>query len=143
VQISAEQILREAKERQEVAIKVPKQKIHDQDELMEYRGRKRKEFEGRIQHSRLHIGEWLKYATWEESQDELQRYNNSLIIPEEPIRVFSLSSRNTYFSTCVDGTNTVRIFPCCITLELVRSMSAHCRSTARTRPCTSNTSRWR
>ncbi|KAF9173577.1 NineTeen Complex (NTC) component [Mortierella sp. AD011] len=73
VQISAEQILREAKERQEVAIKVPKQKIHDHEELMEYRGRKRKEFEDRIQRSRLHIGEWLKYATWEESQDELQR----------------------------------------------------------------------
>ncbi|KAF9989438.1 Crooked neck-like protein 1 [Mortierella antarctica] len=73
VQISAEQILREAKERQEVAIKVPKQKIHDQAELLEYRGRKRKEFEDRIQRSRMHIGEWLKYATWEESQDELQR----------------------------------------------------------------------
>lgn len=74
MQISAEQILREAKERQEVAIKVPKQTIHDHDELMEYRGRKRKEFEDRIQRSRLHIGEWLKYAAWEESQDELARY---------------------------------------------------------------------
>ncbi|KAF9585158.1 NineTeen Complex (NTC) component [Lunasporangiospora selenospora] len=73
VQISAEQILREARERQEVAIKVPKQTIHDRDELMEYRGRKRKEFEDRIQRSRLHIGEWLKYAAWEESQDELTR----------------------------------------------------------------------
>lgn len=73
MQISAEQILREAKERQGVAIKVPKQTIHDRDELLEYRGRKRKEFEDRIQRSRLHIGEWLKYAAWEESQDELAR----------------------------------------------------------------------
>lgn len=74
MQISAEQILREAKERQEIAIKAPKQKIHDHTELMEYRGRKRKEFEDRIQRSRLHINEWLKYASWEEGQDELQRY---------------------------------------------------------------------
>ncbi|KAG0235458.1 NineTeen Complex (NTC) component [Actinomortierella wolfii] len=73
IQISAEQILREARERQEVAIKVPKQTIQDHEELMEYRGRKRKEFEDRVHRSRTHIGEWLKYAAWEESQDELQR----------------------------------------------------------------------
>ncbi|KAF9168351.1 NineTeen Complex (NTC) component [Actinomortierella ambigua] len=73
IQISAEQILREARERQEVAIKVPKQTIHDHAELMEYRGRKRKEFEDRVHRSRTHIGEWLKYAAWEESQDELPR----------------------------------------------------------------------
>ncbi|GJJ69618.1 crooked neck [Entomortierella parvispora] len=89
VQISAEQILREAKERQEVAIKVPKQKIHDHAELMEYRGRKRKEFEDRIQRSRLHIGEWLKYATWEESQDELQRARS---IYERALQVDSSNS---------------------------------------------------
>ncbi|KAF8938638.1 NineTeen Complex (NTC) component [Dissophora ornata] len=89
VQISAEQILREAKERQEVAIKVPKQKIHDQEELLEYRGRKRKEYEDRIQRSRLHIGEWLKYATWEESQDELQRARS---VYERALQVDSANS---------------------------------------------------
>ncbi|KAF9320216.1 Crooked neck-like protein 1 [Podila horticola] len=89
VQISAEQILREAKERQEIAISVPKQKIHDHEELMEYRGRKRKEFEDRIQRSRLHIGEWLKYASWEESQDELQRARS---IYERALQVDSSNS---------------------------------------------------
>ncbi|KAF9366419.1 NineTeen Complex (NTC) component [Mortierella sp. NVP85] len=89
VQISAEQILREAKERQEVAIKVPRQTIHDHDELMEYRGRKRKEFEDRIQRSRLHIGEWLKYAAWEESQDELARARSVFE------RALQVDSRNT------------------------------------------------
>ncbi|KAF9217960.1 Crooked neck-like protein 1 [Podila verticillata] len=89
VQISAEQILREAKERQEIAISVPKQKIHDHEELLEYRGRKRKEFEDRIQRSRLHIGEWLKYASWEESQDELQRARS---IYERALQVDSSNS---------------------------------------------------
>ncbi|KAF9957820.1 NineTeen Complex (NTC) component [Modicella reniformis] len=89
VQISAEQILREAKERQDVAIKAPKQTIHDHEELLEYRGRKRKEFEDRIQRSRLHIGEWLKYAAWEESQDELARARS---VYERALQV---DSRNT------------------------------------------------
>ncbi|CAG8465506.1 17067_t:CDS:10 [Acaulospora morrowiae] len=73
IQITAEQILREAKERQEAARKEPRQKISDLEELSEYRLRKRKEFEDSIRRNRLNIGSWLKYATWEESQKELNR----------------------------------------------------------------------
>ncbi|CAG8474804.1 334_t:CDS:10 [Paraglomus occultum] len=73
IQITAEQILREAKERQEAAKKAPRQKISDLEELSEYRGRKRKEYEDAIRRNRLNIGSWLKYAAWEESQKELDR----------------------------------------------------------------------
>ncbi|CAG8559884.1 9157_t:CDS:10 [Diversispora eburnea] len=73
IQITAEQILREAKERQETAKKAPRQKISDLEELSEYRLRKRKEFEDSIRRNRLNIGSWLKYAAWEESQKELNR----------------------------------------------------------------------
>lgn len=52
VQITAEQILREAKERQETEAKPPKSKITDADELAEYRLRKRKEFEDGIRRNR-------------------------------------------------------------------------------------------
>nr|CAG8474543.1 5916_t:CDS:10 [Entrophospora candida] len=73
IQITAEQILREAKERQESAKKAPRQKISDLEELSEYRLRKRKEFEDAIRRNRLNVGSWLKYAAWEESQKELNR----------------------------------------------------------------------
>ena len=36
--------------------------------------KKRKEFEDAIRRNRLNIGSWLKYASWEESQKELNRY---------------------------------------------------------------------
>ncbi|KAG8917549.1 NineTeen Complex (NTC) component, partial [Tulasnella sp. 418] len=42
IQITAEQLLREAQERQEVQFKAPKQRVEDFEELHEYRGRKRK-----------------------------------------------------------------------------------------------------
>ncbi|KAF9530815.1 hypothetical protein CPB83DRAFT_723862, partial [Crepidotus variabilis] len=48
IQITAEQLLREAQERQETAFRAPKQRVEDFEELNEYRGRKRKEFEERI-----------------------------------------------------------------------------------------------
>ena len=79
IQITAEQILREAKERQETAKKAPRQKISDLEELSEYRGRKRKEYEDAIRRNRLNIGSWLKYAAWEESQKELDRYETLVI----------------------------------------------------------------
>lgn len=73
VQITAEQILREAKERQEEDPKPPKQKITDPDELAEYRTRKRKEFEDGIRRNRNAIPLWVKYAMWEETQLEFDR----------------------------------------------------------------------
>jgi len=49
------------------------------EELSEYRGRKRKEYEDAIRRNRLNIGSWLKYAAWEESQKELDRYETLVI----------------------------------------------------------------
>ncbi|CAG8712942.1 7224_t:CDS:2, partial [Cetraspora pellucida] len=92
IQITAEQILREAKERQEAAKKAPRQKISDLEELSEYRLRKRKEFEDTIRRNRLNIGSWLKYAAWEESQKELNRarsvYERALDVDSRNVTLF-------------------------------------------------------
>ncbi|URD98738.1 HAT (Half-A-TPR) repeat [Musa troglodytarum] len=73
IQITAEQILREARERQEPEIRPPKQKITDVHELADYRLRKRKEFEDLIRRARWNAGAWVKYASWEESQGDFAR----------------------------------------------------------------------
>ncbi|KAJ0255193.1 Crooked neck protein [Hirschfeldia incana] len=73
VQITAEQILREARERQEAEIRPPKQKITDSTELSDYRLRRRKEFEDKIRRARWNIQVWMKYAQWEESQKDYAR----------------------------------------------------------------------
>ncbi|EIM87553.1 pre-mRNA-splicing factor CLF1 [Stereum hirsutum FP-91666 SS1] len=73
IQITAEQLLREAQERQETQFRAPKQRVEDFEELHEYRGRKRKEFEERIRRTRGSIKEWLQYANWEASQNEFAR----------------------------------------------------------------------
>lgn len=74
VQITAEQLLREAKERElELVPPPPKQKISDPDELRDYQRRKRKAFEDNIRKNRNLMTNWIKYAQWEESQKEIQR----------------------------------------------------------------------
>ncbi|XP_008246005.1 PREDICTED: crooked neck-like protein 1 [Prunus mume] len=73
VQITAEQILREARERQEAEIRPPKQKITDPIELADYRLRKRKEFEDQIRRVRGNVSDWNKYAQWEESHKDFER----------------------------------------------------------------------
>lgn len=73
VQITAEQLLREAQERQETGVSAPRQKVEDLEELNEYRGRKRKEFEEVIRRTRSDLRAWTKYATWEASQSEFAR----------------------------------------------------------------------
>lgn len=73
IQITAEQILREARERQEAEIRPPKQKITDESELADYRLRKRKEFEDLIRRVRWNTSVWVKYAQWEESQKDFAR----------------------------------------------------------------------
>ena len=62
IQITVEQILREAPERQEAEIRPPKQKITDASELADYHLRKRKEFEDLIRRVRWNISVWIKYA---------------------------------------------------------------------------------
>ncbi|KAL7387751.1 hypothetical protein ABVT39_000356 [Epinephelus coioides] len=74
VQITAEQLLREAKERElELLPPPPKQKITDEEELNDYKLRKRKGFEDNIRKNRTVISNWIKYAQWEESLKEIQR----------------------------------------------------------------------
>ena len=74
IQITAEQLLREAKEKQlEYVAPPPRQKISDPEELAEYRMKKRKEFEDAIRKNRQKMVNWVKYAHWEESQQEIQR----------------------------------------------------------------------
>lgn len=73
IQISAEQILREAQERQEAPVRQVKQRVEDLEELEEYRARKRTEFETRIRRVRQNIREWINYAVWEASQGEMAR----------------------------------------------------------------------
>ncbi|KAK3995427.1 hypothetical protein QBC44DRAFT_25817 [Cladorrhinum sp. PSN332] len=73
VQISAEQLLREAVDRQEVGIQKPTQRFEDLEELKEYQGRKRREFEDYIRRNRVRLANWLQYAQWELEQKELAR----------------------------------------------------------------------
>ncbi|XP_026821824.1 protein crooked neck [Rhopalosiphum maidis] len=74
IQITAEQLLREAKERDlEIVPPPPKQKISDPVELRDYQHRKRRAFEDNIRRNRTNISNWIKYAAWEESQKEIQR----------------------------------------------------------------------
>ncbi|KAF6776923.1 hypothetical protein AHF37_03780 [Paragonimus kellicotti] len=74
VQITAEQLLREAKERElEVTPKAPQQKITSLSELKDFQLRKRKDYEDNIRKNRLAMQNWIKYAKFEESQGEIQR----------------------------------------------------------------------
>ena len=72
-QITAEQIVREAKEHQEEAFSAPALKIADVHELQEYRLKKRKEFEDTIRRVYWNESVWVKYAKWEESQKDFAR----------------------------------------------------------------------
>ncbi|KAG7094903.1 NineTeen Complex (NTC) component [Marasmius oreades] len=104
IQVTAEQLLREAQERQEGAFRAPRQRVEDFEELHEYRGRKRKEFEERIRRTRGSIKEWLQYANWEASQNEFARsrsvYERALDVDPRSIQLWlsycemELKSRN-------------------------------------------------
>ncbi|KAF5112854.1 hypothetical protein DV113_001262 [Geotrichum candidum] len=73
LQISAEQILLEAFERKEEPLKVPLQKFTDLEELYEYQGRKRREYEDALRRNRQDYGQWMRYAQWEFDQQEFAR----------------------------------------------------------------------
>lgn len=93
VQITAEQLLREAKERElELVPPPPKQKISDPEELQAYRLRQRKMFEDNIRKNRTQMVNWIKYAGWEESQKEIQRarsvYERALDVDHRNITVW-------------------------------------------------------
>ncbi|KAI9928771.1 NineTeen Complex (NTC) component [Aspergillus wentii] len=73
VQISAEQLLREAVDRQEPALQAPTQRFADLEELHEYQGRKRKDFEDYVRRNRINMNNWMRYAAWELEQKEFRR----------------------------------------------------------------------
>ena len=73
-QISAEQLLREAVDRTvEDKVQAPTQRFADLEELHEYQGRKRKEFEDYVRRNRINMGNWMRYAQWELEQKEFKR----------------------------------------------------------------------
>lgn len=72
-QISAEQLLREAVDRQEPEVEKPTQRFADLEELHEYQGRMRKNFEDYVRRNRLNTGNWMRYAVWELEQKEYRR----------------------------------------------------------------------
>ncbi|KAI9737635.1 MAG: NineTeen Complex (NTC) component [Claussenomyces sp. TS43310] len=72
-QISAEQLLREAVDRQEPGLQAPTQRFADLEELHEFQGRKRKEYEDYVRRNRINMNNWMNYAQWELEQKEFQR----------------------------------------------------------------------
>jgi crooked neck len=90
IQITAEQILVESRERAEQqAPPAPRRHITDPEELAEHRMRVRKEYEDRLRRLNKSVGTWLRYAKWEEGQGEVARarsiYERTLDIdPKEP-----------------------------------------------------------
>ena len=72
VQITAEQLLREANERKEV-IRHSTRTVSDPEELYEVYLSKRRSFEESVRRNRGHISTWLKYASWEHSINEIER----------------------------------------------------------------------
>ncbi|KAM7485584.1 hypothetical protein LguiA_001593 [Lonicera macranthoides] len=76
IQITAEQIIREAREGQEAEIRRPpkkQKKINDATELADYRLYRRKGFEDLIRSDKSNKSVWVKYAQWEESQTDFNR----------------------------------------------------------------------
>lgn len=92
IQISAEQLLREAVDRQEPSLQAPTTRFSDLEELHEFQGRKRKEFEDYVRRNRLNVNNWLRYADWEISQKEFARgrsvFERALDVNPQDIRVW-------------------------------------------------------
>jgi crooked neck len=75
IQITAEQILRDARGIHDSSIKPPprKKQIADLDELSEYRLGERNLFEEKVGRPDCGVSAWVRYARWEEQQGDLAR----------------------------------------------------------------------
>ncbi|KAF2747297.1 cell cycle control protein [Sporormia fimetaria CBS 119925] len=73
IQITAEQLLREAVDRQDEGVKAPTQRFADLEELHDFQARKRKEFEDYVRRNRLNINNWTRYAQFEIDQKQFRR----------------------------------------------------------------------
>uniref|UniRef100_A0A0K0FKW4 Protein crooked neck (inferred by orthology to a D. melanogaster protein) n=1 Tax=Strongyloides venezuelensis TaxID=75913 RepID=A0A0K0FKW4_STRVS len=77
IQITAEQLIREAQSRQlDVPTKRKAPKITDEEELAEHYRKKRKEYEDDIRKNRIQLNNWTKYAKFEISIGEIERARN-------------------------------------------------------------------
>jgi hypothetical protein len=97
VQISAEQLLREAVDRQDTGLQKPTQRFADLEELKEYQGRKRREFEDYIRRNRVRLANWFQYAQWELEQKEFARarsvFERALDVHPNNTRMYTLMGR--------------------------------------------------
>lgn len=93
IQISAEQLLREASERLDPSDPTRRAKsLIANESIDDYRHRNRKFFEDKLRRDRNQIGVWLRYAAFEESQREFARarsiYERALDVDAYNITVF-------------------------------------------------------
>ena len=111
IQISAEQIVREAADRQIDAAQFvePIVKIHDAEEYQQHLADRRTLFEKNIRYRREHIGNWIKYAKFEEENKEYERarsvYERAL---EVEFRNATLWLRYVEFELRVENINHAR-----------------------------------
>lgn len=49
----------------------PTQKVMDEEEMENYKLRKRTDFEQAVKMKRHYLGQWIKYALWEENIKEI------------------------------------------------------------------------
>lgn len=73
IQISAEQLLREAVDRQEDSLHKPDQRFADLEELKEFQGRKRREYEDYIRRNSQSLKNWTQYTDFEIQYKEFAR----------------------------------------------------------------------
>jgi crooked neck len=74
IQISAEQLLREAADRQPESAPIePVVKVHDAEEYQAHLRERRQHYEDNIRYRRDDIANWIKYAKFEEENQELER----------------------------------------------------------------------
>ena len=79
IQVTAEQLLRDAQERQESQFRAPKQRVEDFEELHEYRGRKREEFEKRIRQTRS--SRYVTLVPLSSNYRQLRLFSCSILTP--------------------------------------------------------------
>lgn len=89
IQISAEQLLREAVDRQEGGLDKPEQRFADLEELKEFQGRKRREYEDYIRRNSQSLKNWTQYTDFEIQYKEFARarsvFERALdVIPTNP-----------------------------------------------------------
>ena len=71
--MTAEQILFDAQMHKLETLKLPEQNIQGPEELEAYKLDKRNQFEEAIRRRKHHMGNWFKYANWEERLQEFKR----------------------------------------------------------------------